>query len=395
MSFDDAKLNRIKSHLDSYVTDEKISGYDIELTSPTGSIYRAMNGYSRRESQQDTDENTIYRIYSMTKPITSIAAMILYERGYFDLNDPIDAFIPSFGSPTVYVSGAATAPAVRPATSKIKVWHLLTHTSGLTYGFLHAHPTDEIYRINGFDLSWPEDKGPSELIDSVAALPLVADPGTIWNYSMSTDVLGRLIEVATGKKLGEFFQEEIFEPLGMTSSSFEVDPAKRSDLSQLYFSIGGGKIVPVGDLEGGSRNGFHSGGGGLYSTTDDYVKFSRFLLNRGKVGSERILSPRTFDTMVTSHLPKGHDLSTFGRPIFAESDFEGVGFGLGFSVVEDPTAGKTLASTGTFGWGGMASTALSLDPVEQFAMVFMTHVVPSSTYPVRKELTRLIYTSMI
>ncbi|MDA8196143.1 MAG: serine hydrolase [Actinomycetota bacterium] len=395
MSFDDAKLNRIKSHLDSYVSDEKISGYDIELTSPTGSIYRAMNGYSRRESQLDTNENTIYRIYSMTKPITSIAAMILFERGYFDLNDPIDQFLPSFSSPTVYVSGAATAPAVRPATSKIKVWHLLSHTSGLTYGFLHAHPTDEIYRLNGFDLSWPEDKSPSELIDAVGAMPLVADPGTMWNYSMSTDVLGRLIEVATGKKLGDFFQEEIFEPLGMTSSSFEVDPARRGDLSQLYFSIGGGKIVPIGDLEGTSRNGFHSGGGGLYSTTDDYVKFSRFLLNRGKVGSERLLSPRTFDTMVTSHLPKGHDLSTFGRPIFAESEFEGVGFGLGFSVVMDPTAGKTLASEGSFGWGGMASTALAVDPVEDFAMVFMTQVVPSSTYPVRKELTRLIYTSMI
>jgi CubicO group peptidase (beta-lactamase class C family) len=334
----------------------------------------------------------------MTKPITSVAAMMLYEEGAFELTDPVSRYIPSFADQRVLVGGTATKPVTVPATEPVRIWHLLTHTAGLTYGFHHVDVGDELYRQAGFEWASPAGLDLEGVTDAWASLPLLFQPGTEWNYSVATDVVGRLVEVVSGLSLADFFAERIFEPLGMTDTAFWVEPDKLDRLAALYAMAPGlpakVRYDAMGDAVRG-KPGWLSGGGGLVSTAADYHRFTAMLLGGGELSGVRLLSPRTVAYMATNHLPGGQDLESFGRRIFSEVSFYGVGFGLGFAVVHDPVAFKTMTSPGEFNWGGAASTAFFVDPVERLQAVFLTQLLPSSAYPLRSQLRQLIRQALV
>jgi CubicO group peptidase (beta-lactamase class C family) len=397
LGFDPARLARAAHFLRAYVDDGRLPGWSL-LISRKGQVAQ-LETYGQRDAEAGLpiEPDTLFRIYSMTKPITSVAAMMLYERGAFDLNDPVSKFIPSFADLRVYDGGPAAGPATVPAAEPIRIRHLLTHTSGLTYGFYRVHVVDELYRKAGFEFNGTQGMELADVCDVWAGLPLVFQPGTEWLYSVATDVLGRVVEVASGMKLDDFFRTQIFEPLGMADTGFAVTPEQTERLAALYAPRPGtgqavrydllGKTV----LEGGY---FLSGGGGLVSTIGDYHRFTQCLLRGGELDGHRLLGDRTLRYMTRNHLPGDADLAAFGRPLFAEVRYDGMGFGLGFSVLTDPVAYAVLSSPGEYGWGGLASTTFWIDPVEEITVIFMTQLAPSSTYPIRTQLRQLIYSSL-
>jgi CubicO group peptidase (beta-lactamase class C family) len=322
--------------------------------------------------------------------------MMLWEEGAFELRDPVARYIPAFGDVRVYVRGSALKPLTAPASEPVRMWHLLTHTSGLTYGFHHAHAVDEMYRAAGFEWSTPPDLDLAGCCEAWARLPLLFEPGAEWNYSVASDVLGRVVEVLSGRSLDAFFAERIFEPLGMTDTGFHVGEEDAERLAALYSpdpqtgravrndAMGAAHLRPPTALQGG---------GGLVSTARDYHRFTQMLLGEGELDGVRLLGPRTVRYMTRNHLPA--DLEAFGRPLFAETTFEGVGFGLGFSVVEDPVRGRSPLSVGEFAWGGAASTAFWVDPLEELTVLFFTQLLPSSTHPIRPQLHQLVHQALV
>ena len=395
--FDPARLARLDGHFQRYVDDGRLPGFQVMISRHGEVVHETVHGYRDVANQVPFTANTLVRMFSMTKPITSVAAMMLYERGAFELKDEVAKFIPSFADSRVYREGGANKPVTKPLTEPVRLWHLLSHTSGLTYGFHHQHVTDALYRAAGFEWGAPEGMGLAGACDAWAALPLAFQPGSEWLYGVSTDVLGRVVEVVSGMPLDEFFRTEIFEPLGMADTAFSVPEASRDRCATLYLGQGaaGPAFESPIDLNPPDGMAFFSGGGGLWGTAADYMKFCTMLLGRGETGGVRLLGNRTVDYMTRNHLPGGADLESFGRPLFAETTFSGVGFGLGFSVVIDPVANKVLSSAGDFAWGGAASTAFWCDPVEDLAVVFLTQVLPSSTYPIRSELKQLVYQALV
>jgi CubicO group peptidase (beta-lactamase class C family) len=398
VGFDADRLTRIDRLLDRYVDDGRLPGWLVLVARHGRVAHLATGGSADVEANRPVGVDTLFRIYSMTKPITSVAAMMLYEEGAFELKDPVSRFIPSFRDLRVYRSGSALNPATEPASEPVRIWHLLTHTAGLTYGFHHAHPVDAMYRRAGFEWGAPPGTDLAVCCDAWADLPLVFQPGTEWNYSVATDVLGRVVEVAAGTSLDRFFAERLFRPLGMTETSFWVDDADAGRLAALYSpSPKTGRIVR-NDAMGKAvltPPTFLSGGGGLVSTAGDYHRFTRMLLGEGELEGARLLGPRTVRYMARNHLPGGVDLETIGRPLFAETTYDGVGFGLGLSVVLDPVANKVPASPGEVAWGGAASTAFWVDRAEDVTAVFLTQLLPSSTLPVRSQLRQLVYQALI
>jgi CubicO group peptidase (beta-lactamase class C family) len=392
-----ARLARIDEHFARYVDDGRLAGW-LALVSRGGQVAH-LSTYGRRDlaSGAPVEVDTLWRLYSMTKPITSVAAMMLYEEGRFDLRDPIAKWLPAWSEPTVYAGGPARAPSTRPATEPIRVWHLLTHTAGLTYGFHHVHPVDAMYRDAGYEWGTPPGTDLAAAADRWATLPLLFDPGSEWAYSVATDVLGRLVEVVSGMPLDRFFAERILQPLGMTDTGFCVDDDRADRLATLYGADPvRGRAVEIEAGRAARRPpSMLSGGGGLIGTVRDYHRFTQMLLGRGTLDGVRLLGPRTVDFMTRNHLPGGADLETFGRRLFAESSFEGVGFGLGFSVTTDPAAAKLIGSAGEYAWGGAASTAFWVDPAEELTVVFMTQLLPSSTHPIRPELRALVYQAIV
>jgi CubicO group peptidase (beta-lactamase class C family) len=356
-------------------------------------------GLADKEAGRAVEADTIFRIYSMTKPVTSVAAMMLWEQGLLELNDPISRWLPEFADMRVYIGGPAAKAVTVPATEPIRVWHLLTHTAGLTYGFHHTHPVDAIYRRNGYEWGVPPGTDLAGACAAWAAFPLVFQPGTEWNYSVSTDVLGRVVEVASGQPLDEFFAERIFTPLGMTETSFGVPEPEAERLAALYSPHPEHGRFARNDAMGAAAlrqpQTFLSGGGGLVSTAADYHRFTQMLLRGGELDGQRVLGSRTLAYMARNHLPAGADLATIGRPLFAETPMDGMGFGLGFSVVLDPAVTKVLSSPGEFAWGGAASTAFWVDPAERVTALFFTQMIPSSTYPIRSQFRQLVYQALV
>jgi CubicO group peptidase (beta-lactamase class C family) len=397
LGFDADRLARVGRFFERYVDDGRLPGWSL-LISRHGRVAHLSN-YGRRDLEADLpiEPDTLFRIYSMTKPITSVAAMMLYEQGAFELNDPLSRFIPAFADVRVYTGGPAAKPVTVPAVEPIRIRHLLTHSAGLTYGFHRVHPVDELYRARGFEWGAPVGKDLAACCDAWAALPLLYQPGAEWVYSIATDVLGRVIEVASGQPLDEFFRARILEPLGMTDTGFSVSAGQRDRLAALYAPTPGtgtafrydqiGNAVIEGDQ-------FLSGGGGLVASIADYHRFTQFLLRGGELDGVRLLGDRTLRYMTRNHLPGGADLATFGRPLFAETRYDGMGFGLGFSVLMDPVANGVIGSIGEFAWGGAASTSFWVDPAEDLAAIFMTQLLPSSTYPLRNQLRQLVYAAL-
>ncbi len=398
VGFDAARLARIDSHFARYVDDGRLPGWLI-LVSRGGKIaYLGKRGYRDLESGAPVEWDTLFRIYSMTKPVTAVAAMMLYEEGAFELKGPVSRFIPAFAGTQVYRGGSALKPVTEPLREPIRIWHLLTHTAGLTYGFHHAHPVDALYRAAGFEWGPPDGMDLATCCEVWARLPLLFQPGAEWNYSVASDVLGRVIEVVSGQSLDRFFVERIFQPLDMRDTRFWVNEEDAGRLAAFY--------APHPETLRAARNDAMDrvarqrpacclGGDGLVSTAADYHRFTQMLSRGGELDGVRLLSNRTLRYMIRNHLPGGADLETFGRPLFAETTFDGVGFGLGFSVTLDPVANKVLASPGEFAWGGAASTAFWVDPAEDITALLFTQLFPSSTHPLRPQLRQLVYQALV
>lgn len=396
VGFDAERLRRIDEHFGKYVDSGRLPGALVLVARHGRVAHLATCGWRDVEAQAPVTTDTVYRIFSMTKPVTSVAAMMLYERGLFELTDPVADFLPAFAEPRVYTGGTPEDPQTRPATEPVRIWHLLTHTSGLTYGFHRLHPVDKIYRDNGFELG-NGDRDLATACDEWARLPLLFDPGQRWNYSVATDVLGRLVEVVSGQRLDEFFRENVLGPLGMHDTAFRVPESEADRLAALYRPDRQGRAVrhdKVGRAALQPQK-FLSGGGGLVSTAHDYHRFTSMLLRGGELDGVRLLGNRTLGYMTRNHLPGGADLESLAMGSFSEASNAGKGFGLGFAVTEDPAAAKSLASTGEFFWGGLASTAFWVDPVEDMTVLLLTQLMPSSTYPLRSQLHQLVYQSLV
>ncbi len=352
-------------------------------------------GLMDREGKRPIKRDTIFRVYSMTKPITSVALMTLYERGFFQLDDPVSDYVPSFRDFQVYQEGAIGNFITSSPEREMTIRDLLTHQSGLTYGFMERTSVDEAYRQLGIEKESQESL--EEFVESLASIPLEFSPGKAWNYSVSTDVCGYLIEVITGKTLDEFLKTEIFEPLNMLDTGFYVPSGKKSRLASCYQHRKLNQPKLVDDAITGTYLTLPkvlSGGGGLVSTLDDYMSFCKMILNGGEATDHRIISRKTLDLMCSNHLVNGKDLRSCAYGRWSETSYTGVGFGLGFSVLLDPAASQVSGSVGELAWGGAASTAFWIDPLEDMAVVFMTQLLPSSQFNVRRELRSLVYSAM-
>jgi CubicO group peptidase (beta-lactamase class C family) len=399
VGLDAVRLARLDQHFHRYVQDERLPGWLLVVSRQGQVAYVSTDGWRDRERSLPVEVDTVWRLASMTKPITSVAAMMLYEEGAFELKDPVHRWLPEFRDMRVFRGGFGPRIETRPAVEPIRVWHLLTHTAGLTYGFHYAHPVDALYRAAGFEWGSPPSLDLAACCERWADIPLLFEPGTEWNYSVATDVLGRLVEVRSGQPLDEFFRTRIFDPLGMTETGFWA--AKESAAARLaaaYMVNPEGAQAPAVPFDGSASlrpPAMWSGGGGLVGTAADYLRFALMMRGGGRHEGVRLLSPGTVAYMTANHLPGGTDLEHFGRRLFAETTFDGVGFGLGFSVVTDPVAGKVLCGRGEFGWGGAFSTAFWVAPEEDLVVLFFTQLLPSSTHPIRSQLKQLVYQAVV
>jgi CubicO group peptidase (beta-lactamase class C family) len=389
-----ARLGKIGPWMRALVSDRKFAGLSVAIMRRGELVYFAAEGLADIARQTPFTRETLVRIYSMTKPLTSTAILMLYEDGRFQLDDPIARFLPSFASMRVFTGGSRLRPETEPAARGITFRDLLTHTSGLTYGFMDAAAVDALYRDNGIDFQTSE-LSLAELVDKAATLPLLAQPGSAWNYSIATDVLGRLVEVIAGQPFDRFLTERVLSPLGMHETGFRVTPEMLPRFAALYTR--GKDLAPILMDDGPTsiflKQRLPSGGGGLVSTIDDYLQFCRFILNKGELNGMRLLGRKTVELMTMNHLPG--DLAAMGQPRFAETSYAGIGFGLGFSVMLDLAKAQILGSVGEVAWGGAASTAFWIDPAEDMALVMLTQLLPSSAWPVRRELRVLTYQAVI
>ncbi len=343
------------------------------------------------------ETDALFRIASMTKPVTSIALMQLAERGLIALSDPVAKYIPEFSKLGVFIAGGGNMPYVtRPPAAPMRVIDLMRHTAGFTYSFQERSPVDAGYRASALE-NW-QTMSDDQFIAELSVLPLEFDPGSCWNYSVATDVLGIIVARVSGQSLGAYFADHIFTPLGMVDTFFNApaDKAHRLPDCYTYDPQNSMKLIdPTGPKSAwAGRHVFESGGGGLVSTLSDYHLFCRMLLNGGALNDVQILSPKTLELMTANHLPGGGDLTQHSKSLFSEAEMAGIGFGLGFAVNIDPAATTLAGSKGEYFWGGMFSTAFFVDPVEDLCMIFMTQLSPSSTYPIRRELRTMIYAAL-
>ena len=383
-----SRLYKIDHLTQRYINEGKLAG-TITLVARKGeTVHFSCQGKMDVEADKDMDEDTIFRIYSMSKPITSTALMMLYEDGQFQLDCPVSRYIPGFRDLKVY-SREGHIDAEREMTIR----DLLTHTSGLTYGFMNATPVDAMYRERGVEQSADLE----EMVEKLCDIPLLFSPGSRWSYSVATDVCGYLVQKISDTPFDEFLQEQIFEPLGMEDTSFVLPEEKVHRLAANYEHTEGDGMRLIDSPESSIylKPRILSGGGGLLSTASDYNRFAHMLLGQGEYDGTRILGRKTVELMTSNHLPGNGDLTSMGQAVFSETPYDGIGFGLGFSVMLDPAKAQILGSPGEFAWGGAASTYFFVDPAEEMVVMLLTQLMPSSTYPIRRELRVLAYQSII
>lgn len=393
-----ARLKQIPAYFQGYIEKRKMPCCAVLVARGGQAAHLSFQGATEMGGKRPIDEDTIYRIYSMTKPVTSVAAMMLFEEGLLRLDHEVSRYIPEFGDVQVFAGGTAAEPKLERPKRPMMVRDLFLHTSGLSYSFLQQHPVDEIYRARGIDYA----QHPGDLksfCELLATAPLVFSPGDRWNYSNSTDVLGRIVEVASGVSLDEFFQKRIFGPLGMEDTAFHVSEEKIDRLMACYRrNPMTGQILqsdPAGRASAYAKKpNVFSGGGGLASTIGDYFKFCLMLANGGEFNGARILSPKTLEFMTRNHLPENKTIAQMGDKTFSETRMDGSGFGLGWAVTTDVIATTQPGSEGTFSWGGMASTFFWIDPVEDLIAIQMTQLAPSGSYPIRPQLQQLVYAAI-
>ena len=396
--FDTARLARIEPFVkENYLDNGKLPNAQV-LVAHRGEIAHFSSQGNAREGGKAIDEGSLFRIASMTKPVTSIAFMMLLEEGKVALDTPVHRVLPEFRELGVYNGGGGGVPfATKPLSRPMLMLDLLRHTSGLTYGFQNRSNIDLAMREGKFE-NWHGNLDLDGFIAALGKLPLEFSPGDEWNYSVSTDVLGAVIQRLEGKSLDQVFADRIFGPLGMDDTFFAVPESKVDRLTDCYtFVPGKGRVMYDRGAESAwSRSPkLLSGGGGLVSTALDYHRFCRMLLGHGELDGVRIVGRKTLELMTMNHLPGGSDLAAMSRSLFSEAANAGTGFGLGFAVNLDPAHSMVMGSAGEFYWGGMFSTAFFVDPVEQVTMVFMTQLSPSSVYPIRRELKTLIYSALL
>ncbi|MGY3491707.1 serine hydrolase domain-containing protein [Bradyrhizobium sp. USDA 4502] len=401
-------LNRLEAHLKSrYIDAGRFPGTQVLIYRRGKIVHSTVQGFADLERKVPVKDDTIFRIYSMTKPITSVAFMMLVEEGKVALDEPVAKYIPEWKNLGVFVAGTAPAFLTRPPTRPMQIVDLLRHTSGLTYGFQQRSNVDAAYRENkiGEVIKAGTLDG---MIEDLAKIPLEFSPGEAWNYSVSTDVLGYLVGKISGQPFEQFLKERIFKPLGMNDTDFFVPADKAHRFAACYSADPQGGFNPLAAERKGTLTlqddpttssflappSLISGGGGLCSTAADYLTFCRALLNGGELGGVRLLGPKTLKLMTSNHLPGGVDLPAMSRSMFAEAAYNGIGFGLGFAVTMHPSQTLIAGSPGEFNWGGAATTSFFIDPAEELITIFMTQVLPSSAYPLRRELRTMVYAAI-
>ncbi|MCP5266860.1 MAG: beta-lactamase family protein [Burkholderiaceae bacterium] len=391
------RLDLIARHLESnYIAPGRLPCAQMSVSRHGKTVWNCTLGKADLERDRPLADDAIFRIYSMTKPLTSVAFMMLVERGIVALDHPVDRYIPDWKKLGVYAGGTYGQFRTTAPTRPMQIVDLLRHTSGLTYGFQQRTNVDAAYREAQIDMGG-KSRSLDEKIALLAEMPLEFSPGSAWNYSVSTDVLGYLIGRLSGESFESFLHNELLAPLGMVDTGFHVPPEKASRLAACYTATpeGGMKLLDDPERSRLLRPAtYFSGGGGLVSTLADYNRFCRMLMAGGTLDGRRYIGRKTLELMGANHLPGGVFLPAVSVSMFAESTYDGVGFGLGFSVVEKPALTLIPGSVGELAWGGMASTAFWLDPREDLWVVFMTQLTPSSTYPIRRELRTLVYSAL-
>ena len=396
--FSAERLARIDRFLqDRYVAEGRMAGAQFLLARDGEVVHQSVVGRRDVERDEALTEDTVHRIYSMTKPVTSVALMSLVEEGAIALDDPVAKFIPAFAELGVFAAGLEPHFLTTRPTRPMQVVDLMRHTSGLTYGFQTRTNVDAAYRKLQLEdaHTGPDLEG---FISALGRLPLEFSPGEAWNYSVSTDVVGYLVQKLAGKPLSQVLQERIFDPLKMVDTGFQVRADQQARFAACYSATPQRGLKLYDDPRTSpflKPPVMESGGGGLVSTAADYLRFCNMLLNEGELDGARILSPMTVRLMTANHLPGGKDLTELSRSLFSESANAGIGFGLGFAVVFDPPRTLIPGSRGEYHWGGAASTAFWVDPVEKITAVLMAQLLPSSSYPIRRELRTLVYGALM
>ncbi len=380
-----ARLHRIDALMQRYVDDGKLPGM-VTMVCRRGKVAH-FKCFGTQNPNVPIQRDAIFRIYSMTKPITTVAAMMLYEEGLFQLDDPVSNFIPELKDVNVF-AGVGVQPEV--LAREIAIRHLMTHTSGLTYGFLGTSPVDDMY--NQAKILRP-DHSSKEMVQTLATMPLVNQPGTAWRYSVSTDVLGHFVEVVSGMSLPAFFRTRILEPLGMVDTGFWVRERDGHRFATNYGPAQGGGIRVIDEpatSKFSSPQKFFSGGGGLVSTASDYIRFCHMMLNGGAFRGARVLGRKTVELMTMNHLPDDVMPISLGL-----TNLPGEGFGLGGAILLDVAASASPGSAGTFRWGGAATTAFWIDYKEELIGLLLTQFMPANYYRIRAEFKTLVYQAVV
>ena len=398
-----ATLDRVMSA--RYVDGGSLPGILTQIYRKGQLVHTGMAGHMDFARGKAMREDAIFRIYSMTKPITSVALMMLVEEGLIGLDDFVHTHIPSWKGMGVYASGVATLLPNQPATflttppeRPMRVVDLVTHTSGLTYGFLMRTSIDAAYRktkLGDFQTSG----GLQTMIEQLAGIPLEFSPGTAWNYSVSIDVMGYLVEKLSGSSFGEFLKTRLFDPLGMTDTAFYCPPDKIERFSSCYYPGPDGRLKLQDDAQKSTYAtppALESGGGGLVSTAHDYMRFCRMMVQGGVLDGVRILGPKTVELFSLNHLEGGRELAEMAPAgAFSESGYNGIGFSIGCGVNIDVARTRLPGTVGEYFWGGAASTAFWIDPIEDLAVVFMTQVMGTDArLTLRRDLRTLVYSAI-
>jgi CubicO group peptidase (beta-lactamase class C family) len=393
-----AALERVDAHLKArYLDAGRYPGTQLVVYRRGKLVHASCQGFADLERKVPVRPDTIFRIYSMTKPLTSVAFMMLFEEGRVALDEPVHKYIPEWTNLGVFVAGTAPNFLTRPPSRPMLIVDLLRHTSGLTYGFQQRSNVDAAYRAA--KIGEVEKAGTLQsMVEALANVPLEFSPGEAWNYSVATDVIGYLIGKISGRPFEQFLRERILDPLGMNDTDFHVPADKAHRLAACYNAdLKTNSFTLQDDPKTSSflsPPSLISGGGGLCSTAADYLTFCRALINGGEVGGVRLIGPKTLQLMTSNHLPGGVDLPALSRSMFSEAAYHGIGFGLGFSVTMDPAKTLIPGSRGEYAWGGAATTSFWIDPAEELIVIFMTQVLPSSAYPLRRELRTLVYSAI-
>ncbi|HEX4195854.1 MAG TPA: serine hydrolase domain-containing protein [Caulobacteraceae bacterium] len=393
------RLERLAAFFQSrYVEPGKLPCVQMLVARRGELVYRAELGRMNLEGPSPLRPDAIFRLASMSKPITSVGMMLLVEEGLVALDDRVDAILPEWAGQGVYeagdlASGFRTHPPKRP----MQIIDLLRHTSGLTYGFQQRNNVDAAYRLVNTD-TIDRAGGVRALAGDLARIPLEFSPGEMWNYSISTDILGHLIERLADQPLDDFLEARVFRPLSMNDTGFRVPPAKAARLVSCYGLQPDGTMAPY-EISGPDaflrKREMLAGGGGMVSTGEDYLRFCQMLANGGVLQGVQVLSPVTVDLMRRNHLPGGTDIPSCMAGSYSEAaTYEGMGFGLGFSVVMTAEKPLTLGSQGTYGWGGATSTFFWIDPSEQLIGIFLSQLVPSNAYPIHRQMRALVYSAL-